>query len=106
MAITDEELAEKQEYVQMLREKVAAEEAKRQEREAALVNDVTSKQLDAEIQRLEVQLQAAKDANKAAAVKEGAATVLEPVNADLVNAKAEAKAQDQAAAAAEKDKVE
>jgi DNA-binding protein H-NS len=61
---TDDQLAKKREQVETLRQQVAQEVAKRVEREAAAVNDVTAVQLDEEIGRLQAQLAAAKDANK------------------------------------------
>lgn len=63
MATSDEELADKRAHVQELREQVAAEEAKRLEREAGVVNDLASQQLDAEAARLEAQLAQAKLVN-------------------------------------------
>ena len=104
MAITDEELVKKQAHVQKLREQVANEEAKRTERQADLVNDITARQLDAEAARLEAQLEAAKQANKVSAVKEGAASVVAPVEEDLANAQALQKAQQEAAEKAASDK--
>ena len=92
MATSDEELQAKADKIQKLREQIAAEEAKRLEREAAVANDITAAQLDAEATRLQAQLEAAKNANKANAVKDGAANVLEAAKADLKTAAAAASA--------------
>lgn len=67
MPTTDKELAKKREHVQSLREQVAAEEAKRVERERGQVNDIEAAALDDEAARLQAQLDAAKAANKQAA---------------------------------------
>lgn len=82
MATTEKDLDAKRQRVERLREQVRAEENKRLEREAALTNDVTAAQLDNEAARLEAQLAAAKEANKVAAVKDGAASVLDAVKAE------------------------
>lgn len=92
MAISDDDLAKKQDYVEKLRQQVASEEAKRTEREAGLQNDITAAQLDAEASRLEAQLQAAKDANKVAAVKAGASNVTDVLEQEKADAAAAAKA--------------
>jgi hypothetical protein len=94
MAITDEELDDKRQHAEKLREQVANEEAKRLTREAEGANALASAQLDAEIVRLEAQLATAKERNKVAAVKDGMAVPLEAVQTDLDNAKAHAKAED------------
>lgn len=94
MATTEKELDEKRQRNERLREQLAAEEAKRLTREAEVSNDVTAKNLDAEAARLEAQLAAAKETNKVAAVKSGAAAPIEAAQAQLDNATAFAKAED------------
>ena len=106
MAITDEELDQKRQHVQKLRDQVAQEEAKRTEREADLVNDVTAAQLDAEATRLEAQLDEAKRLNKVGEVKRGASTVLEAIKAEQVQANEVAKAQEAAAKAKDEPEPE
>jgi len=83
VATSDEELAKKAERVQKLREQVAAEEAKRLEREAGLSNDITAQRLDAEAARLEAQLAMAKQASKASTAKEGASAPLEAAKEEM-----------------------
>ena len=99
MATTDEELDQKRQHVQKLRDQVAQEEAKRIEREADLVNDIAAAQLDAEATRLEAQLAEAKRQNKVNEVKSGASTVLDAIKADQQQANEVAKAQEAAAKA-------
>lgn len=96
MAISDTELAKKQAYVEKLRGQVAEEEAKRTQREADSTNELAAVQLDAEAARLEAQLQAAKDVNKASAVRSGAAAPLYAAKEDLARAQAVAEAQEKA----------
>jgi colicin import membrane protein len=102
VATTDEELDQKRQHVQKLRDQVAQEEAKRISREADLVNDIAAAQLDAEATRLEAQLAEAKRQNKVTDVKEGASTVLDAIKADQQQADAQAKAQEAAVVAREK----
>lgn len=104
MATTDEELEQKRQHVQKLREQVANEVTKRETRERELGNDVVAIQLDAEATRLQAALDAAKAANKVAAVKEGASTVFEAVKTELSNAEYSAKAQEDARAASSANK--
>jgi hypothetical protein len=94
VSTTDEELEQKRQHVEKLRNQLADEQAKRTERENGLVNDVTATQLDAEASRLEAALAAAKEANKVAAVKQGADAPLTAAKEDLANAEAHAKAED------------
>lgn len=93
VAISDEEIGKRQSRVEKLREQVAAEEAKRIDREAGLSNDIAAAQLDAEEARLIAQLEAAKEANKVSAVKGGVSSVLDPVEEDRKNALALQQAQ-------------
>lgn len=99
MPTTEEELDEKRQRNQKLRDQLAAEEAKRVDRETSLANDVTAMQLDAEAVRLQAALDAAKEANKVSAVKEGAAPVLDAAKEDIKNAEAFAKGQEDLRAA-------
>ena len=92
MPTSDEELAAKRAQVEKLRVNVATENAKREQRERELANDVHAAQLDAEIAQLEVQLEQAKASNKVAAVKEGATGPLQAAVEDKKAAEAQAKA--------------
>lgn len=76
MPTSDEDLQKQRDEVQKLRDQLAAEEAKGSERTQSLNNDITAQQLAAEKVRLETQLAAAKDANRASSVKSGAGAPL------------------------------
>lgn len=86
---SDEDLQKLQNDVDTLRERVAAEEAKRVERERLAANDVTAAHLNAEKARLEAQLASAKEAGKAAAVKEGLSGPLEAAKEDQKRAESQ-----------------
>lgn len=103
VATSQEELAKKGEHVQKLREQVAAEEAKRLERESGLANEITAQQLDAEAARLEAQLAMAKQANRASAVKEGASGPLAAAKAEMEAAVAQQKAAEAASKSEKED---
>lgn len=93
MALTEDELEQKRQRNEKLREQVAQEEAKRVDREAGLGNDLTGLQLDAEAARLQAALDAAKHSNKVAAVKEGTSYVTDALKEDLHRAEVLQKAQ-------------
>jgi SOS response regulatory protein OraA/RecX len=56
MPLSDEELAEKAAGVQKLREELAKARADREARQQAIGNDLTADQLDAEAERLQLEL--------------------------------------------------
>lgn len=105
MAVTDEELAEKQERNLKLRQQLADEETKRLERERGMTNDITAAQLDAEAVQLETQIAAAKQANKVGEVKAGAAAPLEAARAQMEAAVAAQKAQEDSVSLQEQQKA-
>lgn len=93
MPTSDSELQKKRDHVEKLRERLAAEEAKRTTREAEMVNDVTAAQLDAEAAQLEAALERAKAANKVSAVREGASGPIVNAQEQMEQAVAQQKAQ-------------
>lgn len=88
MATDAKELQTLEDQVNKLRERVAAEEAKREEREAGAVGDIRKAELLAEKARLEGQLAQAQQSNKVSAVKEGAASALGAAVEDQKHAEA------------------
>jgi len=88
MATDDKELHTLEDQVTKLRERVEAERAKREEREAGAVGDIRKAELLAEKARLEAQLAQEQASNKVSAVKEGANAPLEAAVADQKHAEA------------------
>jgi len=96
MATSDEDLAKKADDIQKLREQVAAEEAKRVDRERAVTNDLTMAQLQSEEAALRARLASAREASKVTNIKSGAEAPLAAAQAQMEAAVA----QEQAVAAA------
>lgn len=71
MPTSDEDLQQKQERVQQLREQLAAEESKRVQVERETSNDVTAAQLDAEAARLEASIEASRTTNETVVNSDG-----------------------------------
>lgn len=88
MPTSDEDLQGKRAEAQKLREQVAAEEAKRLERERNLTNELEGAQLDAEIAQLRANLAAAKEEAKPATVKAGGTGPLEAAREAMERAQA------------------
>lgn len=83
MPTSEEEVQNKAEEVQKLREKVADAEAQRVANEASLSNDLTMKQLEAEEAQLNARLAAAQASAKTSAVKQGVAAPMDAVKEQL-----------------------
>ncbi len=79
MPTSDEDLAKEQAAVEKLREQVASEEATLLQRQQELANDVTANALQREKAALQARLDQLKGQSKVAAVREGAAAVVDPV---------------------------
>lgn len=69
--VSDKDLQSLEDQVNKLRDRVAAEESKREAAEASAVNTIRQQELLAEKARLEAQLATAQAANKKSAIKEG-----------------------------------
>jgi hypothetical protein len=96
MPTSDDDLAAKADEVQRLREQVASHETNRAERERALANEVTMRQLEAEEASLRARLAVAKESAKAGSVKAGAAAPLGAVEDQLKAAVEQQKAAEKA----------
>lgn len=103
MPTTEEDLQQKRERNEKLREQIAAEEAKRRDRELDLSNQIVGQELDAEGARLEAELASLKESSKVANVKSGAEAPLQSAKEAMEQALAQQKAQEEAAAAAKAD---
>ena len=83
MAVTDEEILQKQERVAKLRNDIASAEATQAARVREQENTILATQLDAEAARLEAQLNVTKQNAKVASVKEGASLPLTQAKEEL-----------------------
>lgn len=99
MPTSDEDLAKQADKVQKLRDQVASAEAERVQRERDSANDVAMLQLQAEEERLNAALVVAKDAKKAASVKDGNDAPLSAAKAEMEAAVAARKAAEASVAA-------
>jgi hypothetical protein len=100
MATSDEEVQNKAEAVEKLRQQVADAEVARVAREQELSNDLTMAGLEAEEERLKARLAVAKDAGKVSAVKGGAGAPLEAAKEQMKLAVEQRKAAEKSGKAA------
>lgn len=89
---TEKELEELQARLAKKRDQIAAEEAKRAERQGEQEREIRFAQLQAEEARLDAELNRAKQLSKVAGSKEAASTVLESAQAQLEHARVLAEA--------------
>jgi hypothetical protein len=89
-SVTDDDLDQKRQTVEKLREQIAAEDSKKAERTAEQQREIEGAQLDAEVARLQARLNVAQAGSKAAAVKEGASGPIVQAQEQLKVAQAQA----------------
>lgn len=88
--VTDEELAEKRQYVKDLRTKIQEQEGQRAERQASAQNEIAAAQLDAEAARLEARLETVEESSSADSIQEGASGPLGQAKEQLAAAQTQA----------------